>query len=388
MAGLPTHFAIAHTVMPGGNSGHKLVTPIVYGRPMGAQPSQMFHDSDIQDEELRRDLDSLYVLPLRILPLRSAALQRARMIKDSRLDSAIQIFSDKMTGSGLVYLDDLKASALGMTKEAFKADQAILGNVGCLHSFDVYSLRICLRELDIEVTSESYLHLSDEMKAQLKDYMTAFTLPLIKQVYGTVAVDIEDADDIIKLFSDPDVEVALEKLRRLSSVLNIELHDIPAFLEDFSDIYLSLAYYQKYLDQITPMISSFVDELRMLRSNWQLRQDDRLMDTLDRLEKELGDLTASVTGRFAAFNRNTEQMWENITAERFRTVESLIKSHHATVGAILCGIGSKMNAWRSFYRDAGAGGPVGRSEVIMSDIVPGLDKILKIDQATPLVVDA
>ena len=46
-----------------------------------------------------------------------------------------------------------------------------------------------------------------------------------------------------------------------------------------------------------------------------------------------------------------------------------------------------MTAWRSFFRDADAGGPVGRSEIIMSDIVPGLDKIVRIDKASPLVVD-
>ena len=341
-------------------------------------------EEQAQDEQFRQDLDSLYVMPLRILPLATTGLQRARMIKDTRLISAIEIFSDRTTGTGMVYLDDLKASAFGQSRQAFKSDKTMLNSVGHLNSFDVYSLRICLRDLQIEVESDEYLDLSSEKKRELADYMKTFTLPLIKQVYGTEDIDVEDAGDIVKMFSDPDVEVAIQKLRRLSEILNIGLQDIPKFLEDFSDIYLSLAYYQQYLDDITPKIITFVDEMRMLKTNWQMRQDPRLMACCDKLESALNDLIASVTGRFEAFNRNTDQMWENITAERFRKVEALIKAHHSTIGGILCGVGSKMNAWRAAFKDASAGGPVGRSEVIMSDIVHGLDRIIKIDLASPL----
>ncbi len=343
---------------------------------------------EIQEAQFRRDLDSLYVLPLRIVPLESSALQRARMVKDSRLNSAIEIFSNKATGTGLVYLHDLKASSLGMSKREFKADHTLLASLGRLNSFDVYSLRICLRELKIQVNSSEYLDLSSEKKSSLAEYMKAFTLPLIKQVYGTTDFEAEESGDIIKLFSDPDLDVALEKLRRLSDILDIELQDIPKFLEDFSDIYLSLAYYQQYLDDITPKITAFIDELLMLKSNWQMRQDPRLMDACYSLESSLNDLIASVSGRFEAFNRNTDHMWENITAERFRKVEALIKAHHATIGGILCGVGSKMTAWRSFFVDAAAGGPVGRSEIIMSDILPGLDKVVELDSATPLTIES
>ncbi len=108
------------------------------------------------------------------------------------------------------------------------------------------------------------------------------------------------------------------------------------------------------------------------------------MEACETLESSLNDLVASVSGRFEAFARNTDQMWENINAERFRKVEALIKAHHSTIGGILCGVGSKMNAWRSKFHDAEAGGPISRSEIIMSDILPGLDKILKLDAASPM----
>ena len=342
---------------------------------------------EADEEQFRRDLDSLYVMPLRILPFASTGLQRAKLVKDSRLKTAIEIFSNKATGTGLVYLDDMVAETFGMSRQEFKADQAILARLGRLNSFDVYSLRICLRELKIEVESNAYLDLSSEKKGELADYMKAFTMPLIKQVYGSADIDVEGAGDIVKLFSDPDVEVAIQKLRRLSDILEIGLQDIPKFLEDFSDIYLSLAYYQQYLDDITPKITVFIDELRVLKTNWQLRQDLRLMNSCNALEASLNDLIASVTGRFEAFSHDTDKMWENINAERFRKVEALIKAHHSTIGGILCGVGSKMNVWRSAFQDADAGGPIGRSEVIMSEIAPGLGKIIKLDAASPLTIE-
>lgn len=52
------------------------------------------------DAQFQQDTDSLYFLPLRILPIKAAALQRARMIKDARLESAIELFSGRDTGSG------------------------------------------------------------------------------------------------------------------------------------------------------------------------------------------------------------------------------------------------------------------------------------------------
>ena len=85
------------------------------------------HEQQEADEkQFRQDLDSLYVLPLRILPLASKALQRAKMVKESRLKSAIEIFSNKATGTGLVYLDDVNGATFGMSEKEFQADQELL----------------------------------------------------------------------------------------------------------------------------------------------------------------------------------------------------------------------------------------------------------------------
>ena len=79
------------------------------------------------------------------------------------------------------------------------------------------------------------------------------------------------------------------------------MNEIPKFLDDFADIYLSLAYFQDYVDDLTPKLIEMIEDLQGLQTNWQLRQDPHILNTLNRVESELNDLLASVTSRFEAF---------------------------------------------------------------------------------------
>ena len=53
------------------------------------------------------DRDSAHILPLSILNLKTPALSRARMIKNSQLDGVIEIFESTDTGSGQIEVDFL-----------------------------------------------------------------------------------------------------------------------------------------------------------------------------------------------------------------------------------------------------------------------------------------
>ncbi len=52
-------------------------------------------------EEL--DQDALHILPLEILPVETPGLKRARLIKNVRLDSVVELFREADTGSGQVH---------------------------------------------------------------------------------------------------------------------------------------------------------------------------------------------------------------------------------------------------------------------------------------------
>ncbi len=142
-----------------------------------------------------KDIDSLSVLPLAILPLDSQALRRVRMVKDSKLQSAIEMFSGESVGNGLIYPSSLRETFPSITIE----DYGMLMAVAELHSFDVYSLRISLRNIGIEVDSQQYLCLSDEKQRELQDYIRSFTERLIRQIYGSDSDDV-DTTSIATLF--------------------------------------------------------------------------------------------------------------------------------------------------------------------------------------------
>jgi hypothetical protein len=118
-----------------------------------------------KDQQFSKDSDSPYVMPLRILPFKSLSILRARLIKDAHLNSAIEQFFTKESGSGQLYLSELDEEMLGDNPDDRDNDLHILECVTKLHSFDVDSLRIRLRDANIKVRESEYLSLSKTRKA-------------------------------------------------------------------------------------------------------------------------------------------------------------------------------------------------------------------------------
>ncbi|MBL4691198.1 MAG: hypothetical protein JKY68_07030 [Rhodospirillales bacterium] len=336
--------------------------------------------SDLSDT----DRDSLHILPMTILPLETPALNRARLIKNVRLESVIELFSDKDTGSGQIDIEDLPHQ-FNWDMSDPPTDMSIVRRIGALPSYDVYSLRISLREMDIAVNDHDSLKLSDAMSKELTSYMTDFTRPLIMQIYGGDDVRIESFEDVIKLFRAPDVSQALEKIRIMADKLNIKPEEIPKFMEDYGDIFLSLSYYRRCLDAIEPIITEFLEAMDSLRDNYQFKSDQNLGKTMEEMEATINELMAAITGRFENFERGTKHMWDEISAERFRRVEQLISSYHTTIGGVLCSLSVKMEAWARLFPTPSAGGPGKRAEFIMSEMKQGMDKIQKIEDSAPML---
>ena len=330
------------------------------------------------------DRDSLHILPLSALPFETASLKRARLIKNVRLQSVVELFTDKDTGSGQIDIEDLPHQ-FGWDMADPPGDMIMMRKVGNLPSYDVYSLRISLRELDITVNDVEALRLSDSMNSQLTSYMTDFTRPLIKEIYGGDDVTIDSFEDVVKLFWSPDVKNALKKIRTMSAKLNIKPEEIPRFMEDYGDIFLSLSYYRKCLDNIEPIITEFLEAMDEMRGNYQFKADQNLGRTMDMMESTINELMAAITGRFENFERGTKHMWDNISAERFRKVEQLISGYHTTIGGVLCSLSVKMDAWARLFPTPSAGGPGKRAEFMMSEMKQGMDSIQKIEDSAPML---
>jgi hypothetical protein len=336
------------------------------------------------DEINDSDRDALHILPLSMLPFKTPGLKRARMIKNVRLESVVEIFSEEGSGSGQMNVRDV-GQLFGWPEDEIHPDMVLLRKLALLPSFDVYSLRIALRKHGIDVENQQALKLSPAKTRDLTTYMTGFTHALISEIYGSTDLDIENFDDIIALFRDPDIKKAKQQLDVMATKLGIELGDIPAFLEDYGDIFLSLSYYRQSLDEIEPVFEEFLDSMDEIRSNWQLKQDQNLMRTCNMLQSTINELMAEITGRFENFEQGTKDLWNDISAKRFQRVKTLIESYHTTIGGVLCALSVKIDAWHALFPSKDTGGPLKRAEFIMSEMKQGIENIQKIESSAPML---
>jgi len=313
------------------------------------------------------DIDSLSILPLGILPLETEGLRRIRMIKDSKLQSAIEVFSGESVGSGLIYLSHLKDTFPRVTI----GDVNMLAAVSELHSFDVYSLRISLRNIGINVDTQRHLSLSEAKQRELQDYIRPFTERLIKQIYGSEN-EAADTTKIATLFHDPDVNAARNKLKSIAHNLSIPLHEVPQFLADYGDIYLSVAYYRNCLDMVQPIIDDFLSTIDEIKQHREMKQNQELMRVCKYLEGWLNNMKAILIGRFTTFTSNTDDMWQDMSAERFSNFRKLVEENHSALGGMLCMLTVKMTVWNDSFPAHSMAGPSRRADFIMTDMRQGL----------------
>jgi hypothetical protein len=325
------------------------------------------------------DMDSLFVLPLSIIPLQTPALQSAKLIKNVRLRSVVEIFSDAQTGSGQIEVEALP-SMFGWPVDQVHPDLMVLRRLALLPSYDVYSLRISLREHGIAVNDYAALKLSPEKAAELTRYMIMFTRPLMKMIYSGEDVKIETYDDLLKLFRDPDVKKARQRLETMAQSLSIDIFDVPRFLEDYGDTFMSLSYFRHCLDRLEPYFTACVRALAPIRSHFQLKQNINLMKTCDMVEEVINSMSASITGRLEVFEKRTREMWENISQEEFRAIRTMIERYHVTIGAALCGLTVKMSSFARMFPRPNSGGPIKRADFIMTEMIQGIELIRDVEK--------
>lgn len=334
-------------------------------------------DGSAVQTRLEEDMDSLHILPLEIVPLQTPSLRRARLIKNVRLESMVELFSEVGGASGQLETTEL-SDTFGWTKSGKHPDQRVIAALSEMHSFDVYTLRFQLRKMGIRVEQSNKLSLSQRKCDELMQYMNVFTQPLLLQVYNTKESCADNMEQLLKKFSSPDKGEALQNLKLIANKLGISLHDVPGFLEEYADIYLSISYGKDILNTLIPKILQFEDSMEELKENYELRNDARLMKSIDFIKDSITDLTASVVSRFESFDRSSESMWEDISAESFLQVKTMIRAHHTTIGAILCGLSVKMDGWEN--NQAKGRGLVRRADFIRSDMMQGMEKINHIEE--------
>jgi hypothetical protein len=327
------------------------------------------------DNSSQSDTDALHILPLGILPLRTLGLRHARMIKNSQLEGVIELFRGSSTGSGQITTQDLpKVFQMGENEQH---DLNMLNAVSLLPSFDVYSLRIELRRLGISVENTQNLKLSADAQKRAKPYMQHYTRPLIEFLTHGGDTIVNDKSEVMSLLQNNN-SCTKENVDRLAGRLGIHLHAIPVFLEDYSDVFLSLAYYDVCTQQMKGQSRSALQTIDKLRTIPLFAQQPRIIQSMQKVERCLDFLSNDISQVIEDFKSRTALMWEDITAERFNEMRELVLYYQVRLGATLCAATAKVCAWDERFPPGAIGSPAAHAMFLQNDMAPGLELLKKL----------
>ena len=320
------------------------------------------------------DKDAIHLLPLLSLPLKTRGLLEARLVKNSRLEGVVELFSGNGAGSGQIKPDAL-AESFDFSGDR-RSDLEIIRSLSKLSSYDVYSLRLGFRDLGISPEDNDVLKLSSAKSAELMAHMNAFTRPLIAKVYGSDDACKHSLKEIVQLFIDPDMKQARRNLENIAKSLGIHVTDIPLFLERYADVYLSLAYYAAAIDSIIQPLDSLCETLERIRTDSRYRKNGALLNRLFRIEARLTDAQVGISNVLDVFKRRTQTMWDRIDGPTFRGMEQLIINYQRDIGANVCALVVKMDAWEKLRGKASAETCL---QFIMSEIATGIELMPELD---------
>lgn len=321
---------------------------------------------DVADAEF----DSIHVLPLSLIPLQVRGLSRLCLIKNARLETVVEMFRTDEGAGGQIPINEL--GKYFSDREALMQDMAILQKLSILRSFDVYTLRAELRRLGIAVTSSERLRLSESKKAQLVGFMKEFTRPLLQRVYGGQTGAVSDFEQLIGLFSQPNKEEALRNLKLLASHLQVSLGEIPNFLEEYGDVFLSMAYFRSIFGTVLPLVTDLRSWSREIAKGYQFKDDKAFQRACDGMTENLGKVAGSITTIFDGFDKTAKSFWDEISMVSFNSLRLAVSQQHTTMGALLCGLYVKTDAWDQQFNRGRRAAPQKCADYILSEMIPGL----------------
>jgi hypothetical protein len=329
--------------------------------------------------DLDFEKDSLHILPLSILPLQTPGLRESRMVKNTRLDSMIEVFRDQETGSGQVEPSRL-ARMYDWAEGARHPDGILIAKLSLMQSFDIYSLRIQLRSLGIAVENHDHLRLSKKRREELDRYLKKFTQPMYDMFQDDDGFDVIDLDDLTGSLNPAKRAAVLKNLKRLAQKLEILLPKLPAFLADVGDVFLSLAYFRDHFDRLLPGIEGFLETVEKLKDDRLCRTNPALRDCLERVGFDLAAIRSCIAERLRGFDEHTADMWRNASEDTFRRVKILIESDHAAIGGMLCGLQILVRGYEDRFAEGNRQSQE-LAEYVPAYVEPALNRIRLIERA-------
>ncbi len=98
----------------------------------------------------------------------------------------------------------------------------------------------------------------------------------------------------------------------------------------------------------------------------------------DRIERVMGAATIEIRDILSLFQTRTVDMWSNPSQAKFEEIKELIGEHQTVIGGNLCTLSVKLKVWVERDRGQGLGRDETAQHFILSEMLPGIDKITQI----------
>lgn len=331
------------------------------------------------------DRDSIHTLPLSIVPIKTAAMRKARLIKNVRLETRIELFREKGMGSGQIAVEEVP-DFFG-DEGGLKDDILLLRRLSQLPAFDPYTLRVGLRTAGVDVLNLEAFQLSAAKKRELMPMMRNITRPLMQHLYGDRGCDENDIETLIERIANPDTPKVRKRIDSMARCLGITIDQLPDMLESYGDTHLALSYYRSYFQYGLPIVHRLLSWIGEVKDSGALRHDAPTQKSIAKVEEILTFVTNSVTHRFNGFDRDTVVRWDQVSVDTFNAVRGAITRHQRSLAEVLCGLTVKVYEWEEKF-PSGGGSPEKRAEFVSSEVRPGLDRLWAMERRAPKFIRA
>ena len=173
------------------------------------------------------------------------------------------------------------------------------------------------------------------------------------------------------MLKDPDVNKVRTKLAMIANKIHIDLADVPVFLEDYGDIYLSIAYYRNILDKVRGPLEEFSAAMDTIQRDRMLKESAEIVSTAKKIQGRANKMRDVLIDRFDMFTKSTNDMWNDMNADRFGEFKMMVEENHSTLGGLLCKLQVKMNTWNNRFPSRHTAGPNRLADFMMTDMRQG-----------------
>ena len=318
--------------------------------------------------------DNLHTLSLTAFDIKHKDLYEARLIKNVFLETVIEFIDEELAADGPMQIREL---ALKFDESDVSRDEIkMISSIAALPSFDCYTLKRGMAPLKINVNDDAIFKLSNDRKASLFDLMSRLTRPLIQYLYTDDNLRIKDTSSLLELIQNTEPLKVKDRLGSVARNLEVSLIGLPNFLQDFSELFLSVSYFESIFREYNPKLDQFLlwAEDGVMNSN--LRNDPNAQREFSNVDKRFKQLKGNLDSRFRLLSNITQVDWDDLNSSEFKKIQREILSQQANLAIGLCGLSVKMIEWEKQFPSAG-GSPQQCFEFLSNEASGGLDNLLR-----------